>query len=108
MRNTICSKILSSHFTYTPDSSGLGGVFSIEMSTLRSLGGIGQVWTDSCDAGFVIVSAKTGNEAVFVCTNIKCDAERDIVYWELSPTFSSYNKPGNRRLQHVTVKVFNT
>ena len=108
MRNVIAPVISSSHFTYTPDPSGLGGVFSIEMSTLRSLGGIGQIWNDSSDAGFIIVSNKTSNEAIFVCTNIKCDAERDIVYWELNPTFSSYNLPGNRRLQHVTVKVFNT
>ena len=108
MRNTICAKILSSHFTYTPDPTGLGGVFSIEMSTLRSLGGIGQVWTDSCDAGFVIVSAKTGNEAVFVFAHYRCDPQRDIVCWEFKPPLSSYNKPGNHRLQHVIVKVFNT
>ena len=108
MRNVIAPVISSSHFTYTPDPSGLGGVFSIEMSTLRSLGGIGQVWDDASDAGFIMVSAKTGSEAIFVCTEIKCDGQRDIIYWELSPTFSSYNAVGNRRLQHVTVKVFNT
>ena len=108
MRTLIATKIDSRHFTYTPDVSGMGGVFSIEMSTLRFLGGIGQIWNDSIDAGFVMVSAKTGREAIFVCINIKCDAERDVIYWELSPTFSSYNQAGGARLQHVSVKVFNT
>jgi len=109
MRNLIAPKYCSKNFTYVPDPTGLGGVFTIEMSTLQALGGIQQVWDDSTDAGFVIVSAKTGNEAIFTWTEIKMDPTReDIVYWRLSPTFSSYNKPGCHQLQHVTVKVFNT
>lgn len=105
-RTPTCAKILSSNFTYVPDQSGMGGVFSIEMSTLQHLGGIQQVWSDSIDAGFVMVSARTGKEAIFVVTEIKMDPSRDVVFWKLSPTYSSYNK--NPRLQHVEVKVFNT
>jgi hypothetical protein len=108
MRTLIAHKIDSRNFTYTADASGMGGVFSIEMSTLQSLGGIKQVWNDSIDAGFVMVSARTGREAIFVCTEIKLDGERDVVFWKLSPTFSSYNQAGGAQLQHVTVKVFNT
>lgn len=108
MRNLIAPKYSSKNFTYTPDKSGMGGVFSIEMSMLQALGGIQQVWNDSVDAGFVMVSAKTGNEAIFTCTEIKHDGERDVVYWKLCPTFSSYNKPGCHHLQHVAVMVFNT
>jgi hypothetical protein len=108
MRTLIAPKYSSKNFTFVRHETGFGGVFTIEMSTLQALGGIRQVWNDSADAGFVMVSDKTGVEAVFVCTKIQCDVEQDVVYWELSPTFSSYNQPGGRQLQHVTVKVYNT
>lgn len=108
MRNLIAPKYSSRNFTYTPNHLMFGGTFTIEMSELQAIGGIQQVWSNSSDAGFVIVSAKTGNEAIFICTEIKMDSQRDIMYWVLSPTFSSYNKPGCEHLQHITVKVFNT
>lgn len=41
-------------------------------------------------------------------SSIATDRDGDITCWKLSPTFSSYNQPGGRQLQHVAVHVYNT
>lgn len=108
MRIPTCAKILSSYFTYTPDPSGFGGVFSIERSTLDALGGLQQIYGQTGSIGFIMISAKTGLEAEFRLTSLTTDRDGDVTCWKLSPTFSSYNQPGGRQLQHVAVHVYNT
>lgn len=107
-RTPTCAKILSSNFTYTADPSGFGGVFSIERSTLDAIGGLKQIYGTTGAIGFIMISAKTGLEAEFRLTSITTDPDGDITCWKLSPTFSSYNQPGGRHLQHVAVHVYNT
>jgi hypothetical protein len=107
-RTPTCAKISSKAFTYTPDPSGLGGCFSIERSTLDSLGGLQQIYGTTGAVGFIMISAKTGLEAEFRLTSLTTDRDGDITCWKLSPTFSSYNQPGGRHLQHVAVHVYNT
>ena len=107
-RAIIAATISSKEFTYTPDASGFGGVFTIERSTLDSLGGLKQIYGTTGAVGFIMISAKTGLEAEFRLTSLATDRDGDVISWTLSPTFSSYNQPGGRQLQHVTVKVFNT
>ena len=108
MRTPTCAKISSQAFTFTRDESGLGGVFSIERSTLDSLGGLKQVYETTGAIGFIMISARTGKEAEFRLTKVETDREGDVVAWILNPTFSSYNQPGCRDLQWVEVKVWNT
>jgi hypothetical protein len=108
-RTIIAQTISSKAFTFTPDDLRLGGVFTIERSTLDHLGGLQRLYDDSSAAiGFVMMSAKTGKEATFALTDVKTDREGEVRCWILSPVFSSYNQPGCARLQHVTVHVFNT
>ncbi len=108
-RNTIAPKISSKAFTWVRDASGLGGVFTIERSTLNHLGDLARLYDDnSCAIGFVMVSQRTGKEAVFALTEIKTDRDGDVTCWILHPTFSSYNQPGCHDLQHVKVHVYNT
>jgi hypothetical protein len=107
-RTPTCAKILSSNFTYVKDPSGFGGVFTIERSTLDSLGGLQQIYGQTGSIGFIMISAKTGLEAEFRLTSLTTDRDGDVTCWKLSPTFSSYNQAGGRQLQHVAVHVYNT
>jgi hypothetical protein len=108
-RTTIAPTISTRAFTYVKDESGFGGVFTIERSTLDHLGGLSRLYDDNSAAvGFVLHSAKSGLNATFALTSIETDRDGDVRCWILSPTFSSYNKPGCRHLQHVTVRVYNT
>jgi hypothetical protein len=108
-RATIAPSISTRAFTYVKDATGFGGAFTIERSTLDHLGGLSRLYDDNSAAvGFVLVSAKSGLEATFALTSIETSDEGEVRVWILSPTFSSYNKPGCRYLQHVTVRVYNT
>lgn len=108
MKTSTCAKIDSSNFTYTPFKDTIGGSFVIERSTLDALGGLKQICGQTGAVGFIMISARTGNEAEFRLTKIKTDRDGDVTVWILSPTFSSYNQPGCRHLQHVEVHVLNT
>lgn len=107
-RTATCAKISSKLFTYTPDASGFGGVFTIERSMLDHNGGLQQIYGTTGAIGFIMVSAKTGLEAEFRLTGLETTTEGEPTCWILSPTFSSYNQPGGRQLQHVSVRVYNT
>ena len=66
-----------------------------EMSSTR---GFGRVYDDACDEGLTLVSARTGNEEVFVVVDEDRDAEGDTRFWTL--------KPVNRSLD-ATLILFN-
>jgi len=108
-RNTIAQTISSRAFTFTKDSTGFGGVFTIERSTLDHLGGLQRLYDDNSAAiGFVMLSAKSGKEATFALTGVETRPDGEVTCWILNPTFSSYNKPGCSELQWVSVRVYNT
>lgn len=108
-RLIIAATISSKVFTWTRDASGLGGVFTIERSTLDHVGGLQRLYDDNSGAiGFVMRSTRTGRDATFALTSVETDRDGDVRCWILNPTFSSYNKPGCHDLQHVTVRVYNT
>lgn len=72
-------------------------MFVTEDSSLRGFNPMGQLWDDSCDQGFVMVSAKTGKEVPFYFQSARHD-EYDIQYWD----FVSY-----RITPEVFVRVYN-
>jgi hypothetical protein len=111
-RNTL-TKLSTSLFTWTKgDSDGFGGVFGIDVSELQYHGGeFRLIFEDPAlggAVGFTLVSAKSEREATFVVTRIEKNLDDEITCWILEPLFSSYNQPGCHRLQHVTVRVYNT
>lgn len=67
----------SNLFDYNGD-----GVFLAEASELPS-NFIARVYDDACDVGFEMVSAKTGNKALFLLDDIVEDAEGDLLCWNL-------------------------
>jgi len=45
-----------------------------------------QVYNDSCDEGFTMVSKNTGDQVTFVVDRINTNADGDITEWVLIPT----------------------
>lgn len=51
-----------------------------------------RVYPDAADAGFEMVSDKTGNTSVWVANRDKYDAEGDLVFTEFVPTPATLRK----------------
>lgn len=67
---------------------------------ISSTYGFGQVYTDACDEGLTLVSAKTGHEVVFVVEHEeRDDLENEILFWVL--------RPATKIDRHVRVRLFN-
>ncbi len=80
--------ILSSHFTYDPETKRFIG----EASTLAGnancpgpLRRLGRVYDDACDVGFTLVSAKTGTAIVCAMEREVRDSERELLYTVFVP-----------------------
>ena len=101
---SICSKIGSRYFTWNRASK----TFVTEISTLNGngLNPLSQVWNDSCDAGFVMVSQITGVEVTFVLVDQHRDRDSDITHWEFAASHSDVLRMP--ALCDVTVIVYNT
>jgi hypothetical protein len=54
----------------------------------------GQIYTDACDSGFIIVSDRTSHTALWYLAEgeTKRDADGDIVWWKLFPTDTTVRK----------------
>jgi hypothetical protein len=85
--------ISSSRFSFS------GNTFSAEASDFGRAFKLDRVYDDACDEGFSIVSAKTGNIAVFALYNHEKDAEGDLVKWIFKCV-----TPG---LTHLKAVIFN-
>lgn len=86
-------------FTYNPATR----CFSAEASDFGPGGfanALGPVFNDACDIGFVLVSAKTGEECKVVLDREVHNADDDLEAWVFVPVARSL-----RRL--FTVKIFN-
>ena len=106
MREIIGNRISSKLFTFSRNVLTGKCTFVTERSTFDAAGGLRQLYQDSCDVGFVMVSEKTGQEAVFGLSHVEMNRDSDVVYWELAPLYSTVRK--NRGLSNCTVKIFNT
>lgn len=73
-------------------------VFTCEASDLKGLY-IGQIYEDAIDIGFAMRSVKTNNVSYFYWSHEVKDADGDILY--------SVFKACDRKLAHVSVKIFN-
>lgn len=61
--------------TYSAEISNFGKGFRFE-----------QLYPDSCDLGFVLVSPTTGHEATYYVSRTEKDVDGDVTYWLLIPT----------------------
>jgi len=75
----IGSRISTDRFRYEKSTR----TFRAEASDLQGLRYCGQVWDDSCDAGFVMVSEKTGKEVPFVLCHTEF-SDGDLLYWDFT------------------------
>lgn len=88
------SPINSSRFLYHPDLR----TFTAEVSELSEKFNFSQLlYDDACDMGFEMISAKTGENRVFLLTNHEQDVDGDTRYWE----FECYKAEGKNRLVKV-------
>ena len=81
--------------------------FVAEISMLEHGGAnvLGQLYPDSGDIGFVLVSHKTGLEVEFVLKEEARDADRDIKFWSFEPAIHEQHR--NAALRGISIVVFN-
>jgi len=103
MNNIIGHKISSSRFSYNAERKE----FCAEISEIQHGGSnpLGPLYHDAADAGFVMISAKTGDAVQFYLSDEQRDADRDVKFWEFKPTEYSIRK--NPALAGVTVIILN-
>ena len=90
----------SKDFMYSAKSNTMTTEASILSHRAAGQRGIfGQIFDDSCDSGFHIMSDKTGREIPFAVDNVVMDEEYGVKEWILKSLDRSVN---------VTVHVFNT
>jgi hypothetical protein len=77
--------ISSSNFTFKNNT------FIAEASDLRNFE-LGRVYDDACDAGFTIVSEKTGKHVVFAETDADVDSEGDFLAWNFVAVTKGFEK----------------
>ena len=81
-------------------------IFSAEISTLeRAQSSLRRLYA-SDKVGFVLKSAKTGNEAVFDLASKRVDRDDDIQFWTFFPTDAAVR--ANPALRGVSVIIYNT
>jgi len=102
--NIIARRIHSSLFTYSEKSKS----FVTEMSTLQAnrVDPLGQFYNDACDAGFLLVSSKTGVAAGFTLHEEVRNNEQELTHWVFHPVADALRR--NPGLEGTTVVVFNT
>lgn len=100
----IGSRITSSAFGYNKSAKR----FSADMSEICQ-GGIDpldQLYHDESTKGFVMVSAKTGDQAEFWLYHTEREADGDLRYWVFKPSAMTCIR--NKDMANVTVTIFNT
>ena len=103
-------KISSEFFTFSraADRNDPTCWFTTEVSTLQANGfnPLKRAWSNDMTPGFVMISAKTGREAVFTLIETVRDAEGDVIKYVFAPVFSTVVRNG--RLSNCSVNVYNT
>lgn len=87
--------ISTSRFTFRD------GVFLAEISSLGDFR-LGRVFDDACDAGFTLISERTGEAKVFSGPETTRDAEGDILFDEFTEVLDARGTPGT-----LKVRIFN-
>lgn len=95
--NLIGTEIPSNMFFWHPED----GEFRQEASSLRGYKFNSQIWDDSADAGFVMVSDRTGESLPFYLSEVKTDNEGDVLAWH----YKAYSK--DPKLSKLTAVVWN-
>lgn len=103
MHNTIGRRISTAKFAWHPDNK----VFLAEMADLQRDGvnPIGQLFNDSADLGFVLVSMKTNLGLPFYLSDTQRDANGSIRYWEFKP--AAYSVERDPSVDGVSVIILN-
>lgn len=102
--NIIGQKIPMAKFHY----SAMLKEFYCDMSALQHyhINPCSQLYNDSLDAGFVMVSHKTGVGVPFHLIGVQRDAEGDIRFWSFEPAQNAIQQ--HPKLSGITVNIMNT
>jgi hypothetical protein len=95
----------SKSFFFTPESN----LFTVDMSTLDNGGTrpvFHQVYNDSIDEGFTMVSSSTGQNVDYVIDRTDYNNDNEILGWNLIPTDESIRKVP--RCKGTRVLIVNT
>jgi hypothetical protein len=104
MQNPVIGcKVNSSKFDFIPKSKEF--VAEISMLSHGGVDPMGQLYINSAERGFVMVSSKTGAEVEFEMVAEQRDADGDIRFWEFRPTWADVFH--NPKLRDVRVTVLN-
>ena len=74
---------------------------------MSSTNGFGQVYDDACDEGLTLVSARTGQEVVFVVDHVERDADGDVRFWLLRPVGRSERPLNQPTIFQTKIRLFN-
>lgn len=99
----IGTRINSNMFDYVSDSKTF--VTDVSQLSHSRLDPLSQLYHDACDEGFVMVSAKSGDEVEFYMDEVLHHGE-DIGGWRFKPTTAAVW--WNPKLADVSVSIFNT
>lgn len=101
MSLVICTATVpSERFMYSPVSKS----FVTEASSLGAFQ-VSQIYDDASDVGFIMVSKRTGREAVFYLNQAHHDREGDLTHWTFKPTPETLAKYPQLR-EHIVI-IFN-
>lgn len=100
----IGTRINSRSFGY----STMTRTFHAEIAELEHarLDAFDQLWADEGTKGFVMVSAKTGEEVPFVLDHTEREADGDTMAWRFVPHWHAVSR--NQELRGVSAIIYNT
>jgi len=77
----IANKISSNNFCFLAKHK----TFTVDLSELpRTFNPTTPVYDDACDAGFVMISAKTGKEIIFILDNVVRNEDNELMFYEFT------------------------
>lgn len=98
------SRIHTKNFTWVPEEK----LFVAEASDFHGINLFGRVFGDSCDAGFDLVSDKTGDVRAMALDHTEKDAEGDTLWWDFTPfKIRNPNRRDPFRSGDFKVRIFN-
>ena len=82
IRQALCATIPSNWFDYDRDHT----TFYADISSISHVTDpLRRVWSDACDAGFIMQSVKTQAKILFTLETEHRDLEGDISHWTFKP-----------------------
>jgi hypothetical protein len=74
---------------------------------ISSTNGFGRVYDDAADEGLTLVSARTGQEVVFVVDHTERDRDGDVLFWLLRPAVRHARPQNHAAIYRTTIRLYN-